>query len=207
MTLQHGSTYVHTDDTMAPQREPVVQPSAEDVGTERPATPLSPRESGRTPAASLGLILGSFVALLLSAWAGIVPFLGPTFGFSADGTSSWTWDRLHVLAAVVPGSVGVIASVVILARARHLIDRRSDAVLSCFGLILVLAGAWLTVAPVVWPVVVRTYFLPASTHMTLAYWMGYSSGPGVLLVAFGGFAMGRSLNSPSKIQRSVTRSA
>ena len=47
--------------------------------------------------APLSLILGGFLALLLSAWAGIVPFIGPSFGFSADGTASWTWNLVHGL--------------------------------------------------------------------------------------------------------------
>src|ERR1035438_9059685 len=53
--------------------------------------------------APLSLILGGFLALLLSAWAGIVPFIGPSFGFSPDGTASWTWNLVHGLGAAVPG--------------------------------------------------------------------------------------------------------
>ncbi len=211
MTLQHRSTSVQNDDTNvtddmnAPVKETTTRPVADVMASGRPAAPRSPRAVDRAPAASLGLILGGFVALLLSAWAGIVPFLGPAFGYSADGTSSWTWDRVHILAALVPGAVGLVACLVILTRARHLLERRSDAVLVSFGLILVLSGIWLTVAPVVWPVVVASYFQPATTHMTLAYWLGYSSGPGVLLVAFGGFVMGRSLGGSSRRQMSPRR--
>jgi len=211
MTLQHRSTSVQNDDTKvtegmnAPVKETTTRPVTDDMAGRRPAAPVSPRAVGRAPAASLGLIIGSFVALLLSAWAGIVPFLGPTFGLSADGTSSWTWDRVHVLAALVPGAVGFVACLVILTRARQLLERRSDAVLVSFGLIVVLSGIWLTVAPVVWPAVVASYFQPATTRMTLASWLGYSSGPGVLLVAFGGFAMGRSLGGSPRRQMSSAR--
>jgi len=40
------------------------------------------------PAPQRGLVLGGFLALLLSAWAGVLPFIGSSFGFSPDGTAS-----------------------------------------------------------------------------------------------------------------------
>jgi hypothetical protein len=143
------------------------------------------------PVASIGLILGGFVALLISAWAGIVPFVGPAFGFSADGTTSWTWNELHALGAVVPGAVGIVACVMVLVSARRPMGLQSAGSLATAGFILFLCGAWLAVVPVVWPVLVGSYFHAASPSMTLAYWMGYSSGPGVLLAGFGGLFMGR----------------
>jgi hypothetical protein len=143
------------------------------------------------PVASIGLILGGFVALLISAWAGIVPFVGPAFGFSADGTTSWTWNELHALGAVVPGAVGIIACVAVLVSARRPMGLQSAGSLATAGFVLFLCGAWLAVVPVVWPVLVGSYFHIASPSMTLAYWMGYSSGPGVLLAGFGGLFMGR----------------
>src|ERR1035437_9003663 len=69
--------------------------------------------------APLSLILGGFLALLLSAWAGIVPFVGPSFGFSPDGTASWTWNLAHALGALVPGAVGLLACLVIVVTARR----------------------------------------------------------------------------------------
>jgi hypothetical protein len=141
--------------------------------------------------ASVGLILGAFVALLISAWAGIVPFVGPVFGFSADGSASWTWNELHALGAAVPGAVGIVASVIVIVSARRPMGLQSAGSLATAGFVLFLCGAWLAVVPVVWPVLVGTYFHAASPSMTLAHWMGYSAGPGVLLAGFGGLFMGR----------------
>jgi hypothetical protein len=141
--------------------------------------------------ASLGLILGGFVALLVSAWAGIVPFVGPTFGFSADGSTSWTWNQVHALGAVVPGAVGIVACVIVMVCARRPMGLQSAGSLATAGLALFLCGAWLAVVPIVWPVLVGSYFHAASPTMTLAHWMGYSAGPGVLLAGFGGLFMGR----------------
>jgi hypothetical protein len=141
--------------------------------------------------ASVGLILGAFVALLIAAWAGIVPFAGPVFGFSADGSASWTWNELHALGAAVPGAVGIVACVVVIVCARRPMGLQSAGSLATAGFVLFLCGAWLAVVPVVWPVLVGTYFHAASPSMTLAHWMGYAAGPGVLLAGFGGVVMGR----------------
>jgi hypothetical protein len=140
---------------------------------------------------SFGLIFASFLAVLVSAWAGIVPYLGPTFGFSADGTSSWTWDSAHTYGALVPGAVGVIFSVLVLAGARRPLGTQSAGTLASAGFVVFLCGAWLTVVPVVWPVIMSPYFHSPSPSMTLAHWLGYASGPGLLLAAFGAYVMGR----------------
>ena len=59
------------------------------------------------------------------------------------------------------------------------------------GFLTFLCGAWFASVPVVWPVLVGSYFRAASPSLTLDYWMGLAIGPGVLLAAFGAFAMGR----------------
>jgi hypothetical protein len=138
---------------------------------------------------SYGLIFASFLAVLVSAWAGIVPYI---FGFSADGTSAWTWNSAHTYGALVPGAVGVIFSMLILASARRPAGTQSSGTLAGAGFVVFLCGAWLAVVPAVWPVVMARYFQAASPSMTLAHWLGYATGPGILLVAFGAYAMGRS---------------
>jgi|GEM_PF-3418494 hypothetical protein len=56
---------------------PLAPPAAQNVhGVERVRVP---------PA---GLRLAGLLTLLLGAWAGIVPFLGPSFGYSGDGAGS-----------------------------------------------------------------------------------------------------------------------
>jgi hypothetical protein len=129
------------------------------------------------------------LALLISAWAGLIPFVGPAFNFSADGSSSWTWNQVHALGALLPGVVGVLACGFIVSASRRQLGVRSSA--AFWGLVLFLCGAWLSVVPVVWPVIQGAYFLAASPSRTFAYWMAYASGPGVLLAAFGAFVMGR----------------
>ncbi|MGA7836050.1 MAG: hypothetical protein WCA31_12650 [Acidimicrobiales bacterium] len=204
MSLKHRST-VHADDTpegaavMTSVREEVVTPAQEPAPRrgvmETPEgfarRDASPPTTRATRGAPVGLIFGGFLALLLSAWAGIAPLVGPTFGVSADGTSSWTWNEVHALGAVVPGAVGVIACVIVLACARRPMGLQSAGTLGFAGFVLFLCGAWLTVVPVAWPMLVGPYFHAATNSLTFEYWMGLASGPGLLLATFGGIVMGR----------------
>jgi hypothetical protein len=188
MRLLHHSSDASTD-------EPVTDVMASnEVGTSTEETPIRVTEyTGaavaqsdiRIPAASFGIAVAAFLALVVSAWAGIVPFVGPTFGFSADGASSWTWNEVHAFGALVPGAVGVLMCLLMFASIRQ------PSALRMWGFVLFLCGAWLAAIPVVWPVLVGRYFHAASPTMTLAHWLGYASGPGVLLAAFGAFVIGR----------------
>lgn len=193
MSLLHRSSDTQTDqpvtDVMASK---AATTATKDIGG-RPGDfeSVEVEAEYRGPSSPVGLIIGTFLALLLAGWAGIVAYIGPTFGFSADGSSSWTWNELHTYGALVPGAVGVLACLLILMSARQRHGLMSSVALGTWGFVLFVCGAWLTVAPVVWPVIVGTYFHAASPSMTLAYWMGYSSGPGVLLAGFGAFTMGR----------------
>jgi hypothetical protein len=185
MSIRHQSTDV------APAPAPDIMGSRETTLTTRQSTPSRAERAVAVSGTTSGLAFASFLAVLLSAWAGIVPYVGPTFGFSADGTSSWTWNNAHTYGALVPGAVGVIFALLVLAGARRPLRSQSSGGLASAGFIVFLCGAWLTVVPVVWPVIMAPYFHAASPSMRLDYWLGYASGPGVLLAAFGAYVMGR----------------
>ncbi len=188
---QHSTDIMSGDapvtDVMA-SRETITMPAP---------TPPAPRDKVEQlseihyPRATVGLFVWAFVALLLSAWAGVVPYIGPIFGFSADGSSSWTWNDAHTYGALVPGAVGLVSCLVILACARRPVGMQSAGTLASAGFAVFVCGAWLAVFPVAWAVIRAPYFQAASPTSTLEYWLGYASGPGVLLAAFGAFVMGR----------------
>ena len=138
--------------------------------------------------------LGSVGVLLIgiAAWGGIVPFVGPSFGYSADGTASWHWSLTHVVVALVPGAVAVLMGFVVLGRSRGMVVGRGRFSLATSGLIVMAAGAWFAIAPWAWPVIdsTRAYFVTASPLRTLANLSGYALGPGLLVMAAGAFFMG-----------------
>ena len=54
---------------------------------------LDPRDaSARVRLGRLGLGTAGVIAVLVSAWGGIVPYVGPLFGYSGDGSGAWHWD-------------------------------------------------------------------------------------------------------------------
>lgn len=159
------------------------------------------RESGRrtraltTAPATIhwprGLAVIGLAALLVSAWGGVVAYVGPTFDFGADGTPAWTWSLTHSLLYLAPGGVGVVASLAVISRSRGgaTLTRLS---LAFLGLVLVACGAWFVVGPYAWPILEgpTTLFSPTSSALTMfTRLVGHNLGVGVVLAALGGMVM------------------
>jgi hypothetical protein len=176
--------------------EPAVQRPVADPAYTQPASsePGQP-ESGygrRTRGGRIHLATIGLIAALASAWGGIVPFVGPTFGYSADGSSSWEWNLPHAMLALLPGAVGVCLGLFVMARSRSVDVGRGRFTLSMAGMIMILCGAWFALGPWVWPVLSSSshYFVPASGLRLLEYVLGYSVGTGVIIAACGGYIDG-----------------
>jgi len=139
---------------------------------------------------SVRLFVAGLLALLAGGWGAIVPFVGPTFGFSADGSSSWYWNLSHALLALIPGAVGCAVGLSLMGYSMS--RRRTLFGLGLIGLLAVASGAWLAIGPLAWPVLygTRSYFLTASPLRELAYVVGYAVGPGLILAIVGGIAWG-----------------
>ncbi len=145
--------------------------------------------SGLPPA---GLSIIGLLTALLGAWAGLSVLVGPSFGWSPDGSPSWHWSLIHAALHVAPGGAALIAGVAMVAivpkAARG--AGRSSAALA--GLLAILAGAWLVVGPSEWPVLKSTQqlvFAPATPLRSFTYVVGANLGPGLLLAVTGAFAL------------------
>ncbi|MCU1495838.1 MAG: hypothetical protein JWO62_3602 [Acidimicrobiaceae bacterium] len=131
------------------------------------------------------------LVVLLSAWAGIIPYVGPSFGFSADGAPSWQWSLSHAVLGLVPGAVGLLAGMVLLSCAPRAVFGYGRGTIALSATLVLLCGAWFVIGPFTWPVLrSHSYFVGASPLHELAYQVGYALGPGVLLAILGGFTMG-----------------
>jgi hypothetical protein len=132
---------------------------------------------------------------LVGAWGGIVPFVGPAFGYSADGSPSWTWSLAHTLLWVVPGAAACVGAIGSLGLVRRFTRGRGRLGAAAAGLVVAASGAWFVIGPVAWPVLERSagVFVPASPLRALSYEVGYSLGPGVILVLLGGMLLGWAL--------------
>jgi hypothetical protein len=151
---------------------------------------LPVQRSARSFSVSLSGI--GLLTIIISAWGGVVPYIGPGFGFSADGTSSWSWNLTHSVLALVPGAIGVLVGFSFLARVPADGIGRRQASLGTAGLIAVACGAWFAIGPLAWRVIdnVGPYFVSTTPLRQLADQAGYSLGPGLILGMCGAFAIG-----------------
>lgn len=139
-----------------------------------------------------GIGTAGVVAILVSAWGGIVPYVGPAFGFSGDGSASWHWNFAHGVLALAPGVAGVLLGLFVLVESRGITVGRGRLSLATAGTLLMVCGAWFAIGPLAWPVVSNggAYFVRGSHLRVLAYEAGYSIGTGFLLVVCGAFVAG-----------------
>lgn len=148
----------------------------------------------------IGLGSAGVVAVLVSAWGGIVPYVGPVFGFSGDGTTSWHWNLAHALLALVPGAVGLLLGAFVIAESRGVTVGKGRLSLATAGTLLIVCGAWFAIGPYAWPVLINSsaYFATSTHFRLLSYELGYSVGVGLVLVMCGAFVAGwASRHSPN----------
>jgi len=137
---------------------------------------------GRLP---LGLLLS-----LVGIWAGMAPYVGPAFGYSVDGSSSWHWNLAHALLGLAPGAVALVAGLVLAAGSAG-VRTRGRSVTAFAALVAAVAGAWLAIGPFAWPALYRRqYFTASATPLAhLANVIGAAVGPALLLAFFGGMGI------------------
>ncbi len=140
----------------------------------------------------IGLGTAGVVAVLVSTWGGIVPYVGPLFDYSGDGSLSWHWSMAHVVLALAPGAVGVLLGLFVFAESRGITVGKGRMSLATAGVLLMACGAWFAIGPLAWPVLSNggTYFAAGSHLRILAYEVGYSIGTGIVLVICGAFVDG-----------------
>ncbi len=168
--------------------------------TMRPTQVTSVPRTARRPVL---LGLGAFLALLVGAWGGIAPYVGPVFGYSPTGTGAWRWALPPGVLALAPGALAVVAAVMLLASGR----RRPRAGVA--GFFLVIAGAWFVIGPLAWRVLEHTgaYFVAAGPFRELTYQVGANLGPGLIVLACGAVALGRASHGATEAPATATVAA
>jgi hypothetical protein len=134
-------------------------------------------------AAGNGLLI-----VILGAWAGLVTFIGPTFGFTPTSSSSWQWTTNNWLLHLLPGAAGVVGGLLILGSAPTL---RARALTWLAVLLIVAAGAWLVIGPAAWPLFESSsvYATASTSWRDFLNQIGTNLGPGLLLAVLGGMAL------------------
>src|SRR5215210_2402320 len=140
----------------------------------------------RSRGALTGLLL-----VLLGIWGGLIPFVGPYFGYEFGTGEAWivNWDRFWL--DILPGAALVLGGLILLASA----NRASGG----FGAWLALAGGiWFIVGPAV-SMLWDTSLGPASpigqplgsNGVQVLELLGYFYALGALATAIAAFALGR----------------
>lgn len=136
----------------------------------------------RSRGAASGVLL-----ILLGAWGGLIPFIGPYAHFAYKQDSAWMWTQARLWLDVLPGAITLVAGLVVLVtRLRPL------ALLA--ALLAVLSGAWFAVGGVLAPLWPATSSVGTPVGGPVARALeqiGFFTGTGVAIAVTASIAMGR----------------
>jgi hypothetical protein len=128
--------------------------------------------------------------VLLGIWGGIIPFIGPMFGYRMDTAASWTFTLDRLWLSILPGAAALIGGLILLGAA----NRAAASVGSWLALA---GGIWFVVGPTVsllWnsPVGTNGVGVDSGTQLFIEQ-IGFSYGLGALVTALAAGALARVL--------------
>ncbi len=135
--------------------------------------------------------------LVLGAWGGLIPFIGPYFHYSFGGDQTWHFTMQRLWLCILPGAVAVIGGLMLM-RASSRIGGLTA------GWVALAAGVWFAVGPAVallWDHTIYAIGAPnGGQARRMLEWVGYFSGLGVAIVGLAAFAMGRFFSRPRLVE-------
>lgn len=133
----------------------------------------------------------ALLAMAVSAWGGLAPFIGPEFGYRGAGGGSFQWTYPRALLSVLPAAVGIVGAILVLGASGSWRFREGRASMRLGGFLELLAGAWFALGWAAWgPIHGSTYLADGTALRRFSYVVGIAVGPGVLVVAFGALVFG-----------------
>jgi len=135
--------------------------------------------------------VSGFLLIVLGAWGGLVPFIGPYFGYFYGPNTTWLYNSDRLWLSVLPAAAAFLGGLIVLAMPR---GGGAGALLAVLGGVWFVIGASvLTVAkPGSGPGAPGTasgaMFSPATMHLLEN--LGFFSGLGIVIVFFGALALG-----------------
>jgi hypothetical protein len=135
-------------------------------------------------------MFGGLLLILLGAWGGIIPFVGPYFNYAFTPDKTWTWNTDRLYLEVLPGGLAVLAGLLlIMVAARHF---------ALFAAVMgAVAGAWFALGQTVsqlWSTGhVQLGGVPAGTSYStrVLEQIGFFTGLGVVMVLVAAATAGR----------------
>jgi hypothetical protein len=148
----------------------------------------------RTPRSRGGV--SGVLLVLLGAWGGLVPFVGPYFRFAYTPDKAWAYTSGRLWLSVVPGAAALLGGLLVIIASHRAVG--------CVGaFVAALGGAWFIVGTAVIGLVVKngsiTPGVPlagplgplSSTSRVLLEGLGFFAGTGALILFFGALGLGR----------------
>jgi hypothetical protein len=134
--------------------------------------------------------------ILLGAWGGLVPFVGPYFHYAYSPDKAWAYNSGRLYLSIVPGAAALLGGLLVV-----LATHRAVGLFG--GLLGALGGAWFILGASVTALVVKNGSispghpligpvgpLSSATRQFLES-LGFFTGTGALIVFLGALAMGR----------------
>lgn len=138
----------------------------------------------RSRGAASGLLI-----VLLGIWGGLIPFVGPAFGYSFTPDLTWHWTTGRLLLEVLPAAATVLGGLAVMGSASR-ISGSAGAWLAAAGGAWFVVGQWFST---LWNDGVMQAGTPTSTSDLgqVVEWMGFFLGLGVVIVFLAAMALGR----------------
>jgi hypothetical protein len=134
--------------------------------------------------------------VLLGAWGGLAPFVGPYFRFAYTPDKTWVYTSGRLWLSAVPGAAALLGGLLVIIASHRAVG--------CAGaFVAALGGAWFIVGTVVIRLVVTNGSISpgaplggplgalSSTNRVLLEGLGFFTATGVLILFFGALALGR----------------
>jgi hypothetical protein len=199
-TTTPATTTPTTTPATTPTTPPPITPAAQRraiIGEER-EVPIARVGAGRR----IGLMFIGLLTTAIGAWAAVVVFAGPSFGYALDGEAAWHWSGHRLLLNFAPGVAAAVAGLLIISAAARWRRAAGSRTVVLSGLLAIVAGGWLVVGQEVWSVL-RTpnpiYYDAPSQWIHFTRVIGMQLGPGLLLAALGGLAAGLGMLSARRM--------
>lgn len=143
---------------------------------------MSDHVRGSRQARAAGVLVG-----VVGLWGALIPFVGPTFGYSMGGVPAWTWSESHLTLHLAPGVVAVLGAVLLMRR-----QRARQVVGALLGIV---GGTWFVIAPSLHPLWAESS-MGGMSHMGgsalsgALSGLGYHYGTGALIAVAAAYALG-----------------
>ncbi len=157
------------------------------VATEHETDHLTMHERLRMPR-SRGAASGLLI-VLLGIWGGLIPFVGPSFGYSFTPDATWQWTTGRLLLEVLPAAATVLGGLALMGSSSR-ISGSVGAWLAAAGGAWFVVGQWVSI---VWNDGTMQAGRPtaATNAGQVAEWLGFFLALGVVIVFLAAAALGR----------------